>query len=213
MASRVTRVFHKIVASRLTAKVPLDPRQKAFMPVNGCADNIFLLDNIIRGPQRQRKPVCLAFLDVAKAFDCVAHESIARALRRLGVPSPLVHYIRVMYANISTVLRVGGRKSDPIRMGRGVRQGDPLSAILFNCVMDEVLAALNSAIGYFVNRDLVVRCMAFANDLVLIASSAEGLREQVQRVNEALHLSGLSLTQQSVPPSELTLMGGLNAGL
>jgi len=49
MASRVTRVFHKIVASHLTAKVPLDPRQKAFMPVDGCADNIFLLDNIIRG--------------------------------------------------------------------------------------------------------------------------------------------------------------------
>src|SRR6218665_1826613 len=50
MASRVTRVLHKIVASRLTAKVPLDPRQKAFMPVDGCADNVFLLDNIIRGP-------------------------------------------------------------------------------------------------------------------------------------------------------------------
>ena len=193
MASRVTRVFHKIIASRLTAKVPLDPRQKAFMPVDGCADNIFLLDNIIRGAQRQRKPVCLAFLDVAKAFDCVSHDSIARALRRLGVPSPLVQYIRMMYANISTVLRVGGRRSDPIRCGRGVRQGDPLSAILFNCVMDEVLAALNPAIGYFVSKDLVVRCMAFADDLVLIASSAEGLREQVRKVNEALHLSGLSL--------------------
>src|SRR6218665_1130437 len=35
--------------------------------------------------------------------------------------------------------------------------------------------------------------MAFADDLVMIAPSAEGLREQVRKVNEALHLSGLSL--------------------
>ena len=35
--------------------------------------------------------------------------------------------------------------------------------------------------------------MAFADDLVLIASSTEGLREQVRKLNEALHLRGLSL--------------------
>jgi len=156
------------------------------MPVDGCADNIFLLDNIIRGAQRQIKPVCLAFLKIAKAFDCVSHDSIARELRRLGVPSPLVHYIRVMYANISTILKVGNRRSDPIRCGRGVRQGDPLSAIQFNCVMDEVLVVLHPAIGYFVSKDLVVRCMVFADDLVLIASSAEGLREQVRKMRHCI---------------------------
>jgi len=42
MASRVTRVFHKILSCRLTVKVPLDPRQKAFVPVDGCADNILI---------------------------------------------------------------------------------------------------------------------------------------------------------------------------
>ena len=193
MASRVTRVFHKILAARLTAKVPLDPRQKAFVPVDGCADNIFLLDNIIKGAQRQRKPVCLAFLDVAKAFDCVSHMSLARSLRRLGVPSPLVQYIATMYAYTSTVLKVGGRRSGPIRCGRGVRQGDPLSAILFNCVMDEVLSELNPAIGYFLNKEVMVRCLAFADDLVLIASSVDGLREQVDRVQHALSLGGLRL--------------------
>lgn len=192
-ASRVTRIFHKILAFRLTMKIPLDPRQKAFIPLDGCADNIFLLDSIIKGAQRQRKPVCLAFLDVAKAFDCVSHETLARSLRRLGVPAPLVDYVRTMYANTITTLKVGGKRSAPIKCGRGVRQGDPLSAILFNCVMDEVLAALNPAIGFFINKDQIVRCMAFADDLVLIASSAEGLREQVQRVDDALHLGGLSL--------------------
>ena len=158
--------------------------------------------------------MCLAFLDVAKAFDCVSHETLARSLKRLGVPSPLVQYIARMYANTSTVLKVGGRRSGPIRCGRGVRQGDPLSAILFNCVMDEVLSELSPAIGYFLNKEVMVRCLAFADDLVLIASTAEGLREQVTRVQRALALGGLRLNSAKCASLQIDIDGGgLNAGL
>ena len=83
MTSRVTRILHKVLAARLMGAALLDPRQKAFVPVDGCADNTFLLDTIIRGAQRRRKPVCLAFLDAAKAFDCVSHQTLCHSLLRL----------------------------------------------------------------------------------------------------------------------------------
>lgn len=51
MTSRVTTIFHKILTARLTRGAILDPRQKAFVPLDGCADNVFLLDSIIRGTQ------------------------------------------------------------------------------------------------------------------------------------------------------------------
>ena len=57
--------------------------------------------------------------------------------------------------------------------------------------MDEVLSQLNPAIGYFLNKEVMVRCLAFADDLVLIASTAAGLREQVTKVQRALALGGL----------------------
>jgi len=47
MDSLVKRVFHKILAACLTRLVPLDPRQIAFRLVDGCVDNLFLLDTII----------------------------------------------------------------------------------------------------------------------------------------------------------------------
>jgi len=59
--------------------------------------------------------------------------------------------------------------------------------------MDEVLSELNPAIGYFLNKEVMVRCLAFADDLVLIASSVDGLREQVDRVRNAISLGGLRL--------------------
>lgn len=101
------------------------------MPVDGCADNIFLLDSVIRGAQRRRRPVCLAFLDVAKAFDCVTHATLERSLKGIGVPTPIIGYVSNMYANTITVLKVGGRRSDPIQCKRGVRQGDPTVILSF----------------------------------------------------------------------------------
>lgn len=124
------------------------------MPVDGCADNIFLLDSVIRGAQRRRRPVCLAFLDVAnKAFDCVTHATLERSLKGIGVPTPIIGYVSNMYANTITVLKVGGRRSDPIQCKRGVRQGDPLSSFLFNSIMDEVLSNLNPAMGFSLEGD------------------------------------------------------------
>ena len=191
VASRVTRVFHKIIAARLTNSVPLDPRQKAFRPVDGCADNVYLLDSLLKDAQRRRRPLNLAFLDVAKAFDSVSHYTLARCLRRQGVPEPLVEYVCGTLANSSTVLKVQGRKSTPIVCGRGVRQGDPLSAILFNLVIDEVIAGLSKSIGFELSENLVVRCLAFADDLVLVATSADGLRDQMFHVIEGLRNGGM----------------------
>src|SRR6218665_3753410 len=131
MALPVTKVFHKILSSRLTSSIPLDPRQKAFRPVYICADNLFLLDTTIKDAQRRRRPLSIAFIDVANVFDSVSHYTLARSLRSLGVPEPLVEYVGHMYDNTSTGLKVNGRRSKHIVYGRAVRQGDPLSAIMF----------------------------------------------------------------------------------
>src|SRR6218665_1753435 len=208
MTSRVTRILHKILAVRLTGAALIDPRQKAFVPVDGCADNIFLLDSIIRGAQRKRRPVCMAFLDVAKAFDCVSHATLQRSLMRLGVPSPIVAYVANMYENTTTVLKVGGLRSAPIRCKRGVRQGDPLSSFLFNAVMDEVLSYLSPAMGFPMADGVMVRCLAFADDLVLVTSTVDGLREQTERIRYALGLGGLRLNPAKCATLRIDIDGG-----
>lgn len=79
---------------------------------------------------------CAVLVDISKAFDSVSHDTILRAMRSDGIPEPLVEYVQFAYQHMVTCIRVGGRRSESIL---GVRQGDPLSAILFNLVMDEVL--------------------------------------------------------------------------
>ena len=70
----------------------------------------------------------MAFVDVKKAFDSVCHQSILVAATCLRVPMPFLGYIRELYSDVMTTLRIGLElSSGPITLGRDVRQGDPLS--------------------------------------------------------------------------------------
>ena len=77
-----------------------------------------------------------------KAFDSVSHQSILVAAAGLGIPLPFLGYLRELYGDAWTRLRIGTELSELIKLGRGVRQGDPMSVHLFNAVIDLSLAGL-----------------------------------------------------------------------
>ena len=118
----------------------------------------------------------MAFVDVKKAFDSVSHQSMLVAAARLGVPPLFLRYIRDLYSNAVTTLRIDPDVSAPISLGRGVRQGDPLSVHLFNAVIDTCLAGyLGCEVG-----DLRVNHGAFADDIALFAATPRGLQHWLQ---------------------------------
>ena len=60
---------------------------------------------------------------------------------------------------------------------RGVRQGDPLSPVLFNTLVDRALSGSRRVdAGYMLNGE-VISSLAFADDVVLIASTKRGLED------------------------------------
>ena len=75
-------------------------------------------------------------------------------------------------------------------MSRGVKQGDPLSFILFNLVIDWALSAIDPHIGFRLDEELVNH-LAFADDMVLLASTKEALQRQITAFTDHLALSGL----------------------
>lgn len=191
----MVRVYHKLLSRRIVSNIRINPRQKAFVPTDGCCENLFLLDALIRDSKRQLKPLCLIFVDISKAFDSVSHNTLLRAMRNHGIPEPLIEYVELTYHNLVTRIRVGRKKSGPIQCRQGVRQGDPLLAILFNLVMDDVLKQMDSHIGYRNNEGLRISYLAFADDLILTAASPRGLQEQINKLSEGLEKAGLHLNE------------------
>lgn len=189
ISSIIVRVFHRILAARCVKWVPLHNAQKAFLPTDGLAQNVMLLDAIISESKSKCKPMCAMFLDVRKAYDSVNHSSVKRALQIHKIPKILIEYVMSTYKDAET--EVMGQQG---QMCRGVKQGDPLSCILFNMVMNEALVKLNKEIGWLLSgEEQKVSALAFADDVVLVAESEQGLNMQVQLFLGQLRASGLEI--------------------
>jgi len=139
------RLFTKIIAKRLSKTVTINPRQKGFIAATpGCNENIAILQNIINGAKANRKDLAIVFVDLAKAFDSVGHKHLIKALQRVRLPKAFVELINNMYTNNTTVVEGHGSSTGQIKIEKGVKQGDPLSPILFNIAMDPLICSLEA---------------------------------------------------------------------
>ena len=114
----------------------------------------------------------MCLLDVSKAFDSVAHGAIIAALERLGVPAELITYVRGLYSNAQVLV---GEKY--VSLGRGVRQGCPLSTFLFNAVIDMCLDGIPVQFGFKLGDDISLADLFFADDGVLVSDTDQGLQK------------------------------------
>ena len=85
MANMIIRCFHKLMECRMGDSMPFSDKQKAFSSGDGLAENVVLLRFIIKYHTDNNLPLNIVFLDIAKAFDLVSHQSILIAARRMGI--------------------------------------------------------------------------------------------------------------------------------
>ena len=69
-----------------------------------------------------RKTSISAFLDYAKAFDCVDHNKLWKILKEMGIPDHLTCLLRNLYAGQEATSRTGHGTTDWFQIGKGVRQ-------------------------------------------------------------------------------------------
>lgn len=96
--------------SGLVAAISLDSRQKVFLPTEGCADNITLLDVIVRSAHDNCKSCHIALLPVSKSFDSHIHLWRTRCVLKTFT---LIEYIQY-YKTSKTYLSGEGLLSDLI---------------------------------------------------------------------------------------------------
>ena len=95
-------------------------------------------------PSAIEKRLCVVFLDLTKAFDMVSHKHISEGLKRFGVDSHFIDAVVDLYTDASTHFTLAKGETPQIPMTRGVKQGDPLSPLLFNVAMDPLLEAISA---------------------------------------------------------------------
>jgi hypothetical protein len=119
-------------------------------------------------------------LDQEKAYDRINHAYLLRVLQYMWFPPKFYNTIKALYTNAETVVMINGEISESFIVIRGVRQGDPLSCLLFNLAI-ELLACLlrDSEIkGVKVpGKDEELIVSLFADDTTIYLSSSNALEK------------------------------------
>lgn len=184
------RQFHKIIAGRILKSHQWDDRQFAFLPQDGVAENLMMLDALINSARSECRELHIGSLDISKAFDSIEHSAIFEALARHGAPDAFLEYLRTSYGNMSTVLQFAGC-TRTTAVTRGVRQGDPMSPMMFNLKMEHTLRTLDPGIGYNLTLSRRISASCFADDERIYASTKQGLQRNMDRTRESLADAGL----------------------
>ncbi|GBM11033.1 Retrovirus-related Pol polyprotein from type-2 retrotransposable element R2DM [Araneus ventricosus] len=185
-----------VLAKRLMTVLDptLDLYQFGFRQMDGIAEAVHLFDQMIQSACTNFNTIAVAVLDMEKAFDSVSHDAIFQALEKVNISPVIKDYLKFTYSHARTFLCFNGSiKSEPVRPTRGVRQGDPMSPLLFLIVFDRVLSSIPDYEGFHIEGKKINH-IAFADDLVLMADSMIGLNNIINKILPALTWSGLNIS-------------------
>ena len=126
-----------------------------------------------------RKNIYFCFIDYAKAFDCVDHNTLWNILKEMGIPDHLTCLLRNLYAGQEATVRTAHGPTVWFQIGKGVHQGCILSPCLFNlhaeCIMRN--AELEEAQAGFKIAGRNINNFSYADATTLMAESEEELKD------------------------------------
>jgi len=204
----------KLLCKRLKEVLPdlINESQGAFVKGREILYNVLICQDLARGYQRKHiSPRCILKIDLKKAFDSIHWPFIWRMLEALKFPNPFIHWIKECVTNVSFNLHLNGQDHGWFKGGRGLKQGDPLSPLLFVITMEYLSRTLQQSSKkkdfkfHPGCRALKLTHLMFADDLLLFCKADPATLQEI--MNALHHFHEVTGLQVNMAKSQMVLGG------
>ncbi|KAK3528421.1 hypothetical protein QTP86_034238 [Hemibagrus guttatus] len=189
------KVYSRVLERRVRPLVEprLQEEQCGFRPSRGTLDQLYTLHRVLEGSWEFAQPVHMCFVDLEKAFDRVPRGILWEVLWEYGLRGPLLRAVRSLYNRSRSLVRIASCKSDLFPVHVGLRQGCPLSPVLFIVFMDRISRRSQGLEGVRFG-DHRISSLIFADDVVLLASSGLDLQHALERFAAECEAAGMRVS-------------------
>ncbi|KAK3922815.1 Transposon TX1 uncharacterized 149 kDa protein [Frankliniella fusca] len=177
------KLIARVIAVRMTAVVSkaVHPMVVQFGGQRNISAALCDLRDVVAYHGLVQRPGCLLSADIVGAFDNVRHDFLFEVLRRMGFGSDFVAMMKTLYNGGQTRVQVNGYISRPFPVESSVRQGCPVSAVNFTCVISVLIQALHQRLTGLQEGAVSFKATAYADDVTVLLGSAADV-DAVQEV-------------------------------
>ena len=201
LVGSVYKILAKVLANRL--RVVLDQliseTQNSFVGGRQILDSVLIANECVDSRRKSRVPGVICKLDIEKAYDHVNWEALLDLLYRMGFGVKWCKWIRTCISTVQFSVLINGSPNNFFGSSTGLRQGDPLSPMLFLIVMEVLSRMLRRVeeaglirsfkVGRRRGNGESVSHLLFADDTILFCDAD---------VEQILHIRLLLLSFQAV---------------
>ena len=173
--------------------------QTCGIPGRTISENLTLVRDLIEYADRADIPLALLSLDQEKAFDRVDWSFLQRVLLKFGFGDSFRKWVSLFYTNVESAVVINGWTSSFFQPSRGVRQGCPLSPLLYVLCIEVLACSISSSPAIegvsLPGTDRAFKCSGYADDTSIAATTDASITETFNIYAQYERASGAKLNR------------------
>ncbi|XP_073354974.1 uncharacterized protein [Aegilops tauschii subsp. strangulata] len=189
----IAKLVSKVLSIRLAPVVQslISSAQTTFLKTRCLHDSFVYVQNCVRALHRRKTPTVLLKLDISRSFDNVSWEYLLELMVTLGFSAKWREWITLLLSTSSSAFLLNGIPGKTILHRCGLRQGDPLSPLLFILAIDPIHRLLKAAedaldITPVPGGEIKFRVSLYADDAIIFANPVKEEINQLMAMLESL---------------------------
>jgi len=197
LLNTVYKIFAILLHNRICTEVEhkIGEYQMGFRPNRSTIDNIFIVRQIYEKCHEHNIELHNIFVDFMQAFDPVNRPMIPECLKQYKVPGKLIKLVKATLQRTRVKVKINNDMTEQFEITSGVKQGDPLSALLFSIVMNVIISKVEAR-GNMSTR--LKQISAYADDIIITGGTKQVTMDTFTKLKREASKFGLLINENKM---------------